>query len=351
MTPCTLTALSDLATLDVDTIIDVRAPSEFAEDHLPGAINLPVLSDAERAEVGTIYKQVSPFDARKIGGALVAQNTAQHLQTALSGKDGSWQPLVYCWRGGQRSGAFSTILDQVGWRVQLLQGGYRSYRRLVVAALYDTPMPHRLMLIEGGTGTAKTRLLHHLRDAGAQVLDLEGLAQHRGSLFGAMEGGQPHQKMFESRLAQALTPLDPAQITWVEAESSKIGGITLPPALWAAMIAAPRVEISALLAERAHFLCRAYDDLTADPAMLEECIDRLRPYHSAETIAAWQTQARAGDWAPLAEGLIGQHYDPRYAKTASRNPAPLVQLALSDLNDSTLAQTAAALHARFNASE
>ena len=205
MTPCTLTALSDLATLDVDTIIDVRAPMEFAEDHLPGAINLPVLSDAQRAEVGTIYKQVSPFDARKIGGALVARNTARHLQTALADKNGGWQPLVYCWRGGQRSGAFSTILDQVGWRVQLLRGGYRSYRRLVVAALYDTPMPYRLMLIEGGTGTAKTRLLHHLAKTGAQVLDLEGLAQHRGSLFGAVDGGQPHQKMFETRLAQART--------------------------------------------------------------------------------------------------------------------------------------------------
>jgi tRNA 2-selenouridine synthase len=351
MTPCTLTALSDLAQLNVDTIIDVRAPSEFAQDHLPGAINLPVLSYAERAEVGTIYKQVSPFDARKIGGALVAQNTARHLQTGLADKDGSWQPLVYCWRGGQRSGAFSTILDQVGWRVQLLRGGYRSYRRLVVAALYDTPLLHRLMLIEGGTGTAKTRLLHHLAETGAQVLDLEGLAQHRGSLFGAVDGGQPHQKMFESRLAQALAPLDPAQITWVEAESSKIGDITLPPALWAAMIAAPRVEIDAPLAARAHFLCHAYDDLTADPSLLKDRIDKLRPYHSGETITAWQTQARVGDWATLAEGLIGQHYDPRYAKTASRNPAPVERLSLNDLDESTLAETAAALHSRFSAAE
>ncbi|MBO9429009.1 tRNA 2-selenouridine(34) synthase MnmH [Sulfitobacter sp. R18_1] len=349
MTPCTLTALSHLAQLRVDTIIDVRAPMEFAEDHLPGAINLPVLSDAERAEVGTIYKQVSPFDARKIGGALVAQNTGHHLQTALADKDGSWQPLVYCWRGGQRSGAFSTILDQVGWRVQLLRGGYRSYRRLVVAALYDTPLPHRLMLIEGGTGTAKTRLLHHLAKAGAQVLDLEGLAQHRGSLFGAVDGGQPHQKMFESRLAQALLPLDPAQVTWVEAESSKIGDITLPPALWAAMRDAARVEIAAPLAARADFLCRAYDDLTSDPAMLENRIDRLRPYHSGETITQWQSQARAGDWASLAEGLIGQHYDPRYAKAASRNPAPRARLTLDRLDDSTLAETAATLHSRFTA--
>ncbi|NUH66694.1 tRNA 2-selenouridine(34) synthase MnmH [Sulfitobacter sp. S0837] len=349
MTPYTLTALSDLATLNVDTIIDVRAPMEFAEDHLPGAINLPVLSDDERAEVGTIYKQTSPFDARKIGGALVAQNTARHLQTALADKDGSWQPLVYCWRGGQRSGAFSTILDQVGWRVQLLSGGYRSYRRLVVSTLYDTPLPQRLMLIEGGTGTAKTRLLHHLAETGAQVLDLEGLAQHRGSLFGAVHGGQPHQKMFESRLAQALTPLDPTRVTWVEAESSKIGDITLPPALWAAMLAAPRVEIAAPLAARADFLCRAYDDLTADVVLLEDRIDKLRPYHSTETIAAWQTQAQAGDWATLAEDLIGQHYDPRYAKAASRNPAPVERLVLDRLDDTTLAETAIALSRRFSA--
>jgi tRNA 2-selenouridine synthase len=155
--------------------------------------------------------------------------------------------------------------------------------------------------------------------------------------------------MFESRLAQALTPLDPAQVTWVEAESSKIGGITLPPALWAAMLAAPRVEIAAPLAARADFLCRAYDDLTTDPALLEDRIDKLRPYHSAETITQWQTQAHAGDWATLAEGLIGQHYDPRYAKAASRNPAPIERLVLDTLDDTSLAETAAALNARFSA--
>lgn len=351
MTPCILTSLADLADLKADTIIDVRAPAEFAEDHLPGAINLPVLSDAERAEVGTIYKQISPFDARKIGGALVARNTALHLQGTLADKDGSWQPLVYCWRGGQRSGAFSTILDQVGWRVQLLQGGYRSYRRLVVEALYDTPLPHRLMLIEGGTGTAKTRLLHHLAKAGAQVLDLEGLAEHRGSLFGATAKEQPQQKMFETRLAQALGPLDPARVTWVEAESSKIGECTVPPSVWAAMGAAPRVEMDVPLAARARFLCHAYDDLTADLDLLRTRIDKLRPYHSAETIDQWHTQAGAEEWATLAAGLIGQHYDPRYAKAASRNPAPMERLSLADLNDSTLAETATALHARFNAAE
>ncbi len=348
MIPCTLTSLADIDALGVDMIIDVRAPAEFAEDHLPGAINLPVLSDPERAEVGTIYTRVNPFTARKIGGALVARNTAAHLDGPLADKDGGWQPLVYCWRGGQRSAAFATILDQIGWRVHLVQGGYRSYRRLVVDALYESPLPHRLTLIEGGTGTAKTHLLHHLRDAGAQIIDLEGLAQHRGSLFGGLKGGQPAQKMFESRLASALGVLDPARMTWVEAESSKIGERIVPPSLWAAMCAAPRVEVRTSLAARAAFLSRAYADLTEDPQTLRAQIDHLRPYHDAKLIADWQILAQAGDWPTLASGLIASHYDPRYAKSAARSDAPIRLLDLDDLNDTTLITTARRLTADFN---
>ncbi len=347
MTPVTLTSLQDIATLDVDTIIDVRAPAEFAEDHVPGAINLPVLSDAERAEVGTIYTQVSPFSARKIGGALVAQNTAAHLQGPLADKLGDWQPLVYCWRGGQRSGAFATILDQVGWRVSLLKGGYRSYRRQVAAMLYDTPLPHRITLIEGGTGTAKTRLLHHLYQAGAQVIDLEGIAHHRGSLFGAMTGGQPAQKMFKSRLAAALNGLDPARMTWIEAESSKIGARVVPPALWTAMRTAPRVEIRAPLTARAAFLCRAYADLTDDPAHLRAQINRLRPYHAANKITVWQGLADAGEWPALAGNLIADHYDPRYAKSAERSEVQTQVIELPDLDEQTMATTAKRLADTF----
>ena len=189
-----LNSLASLNELTADTIIDVRAPAEYADDHLPGAINLPVLDDAQRAEIGTVYKQVSPFMARKKGAALVALNAATHLQGPLATKDGGWQPLIYCWRGGQRSGAFATILEQVGWRVQLLKGGYRSYRREVVKTLYDRPLLHRLMLIGGSTGTAKTALLHQLAAKGAQILDLEGIAAHRGSLFGRVSSDQPTQK-------------------------------------------------------------------------------------------------------------------------------------------------------------
>ena len=348
MRTLTLDSLDRLATLDADTVIDVRAPAEFAEDHLPGAVNLPVLSDAERARVGTIYKQVSPFDARKLGGALVATNTAAHLQGPLAGKDGGWQPLVYCWRGGQRSGAFATILDQVGWRVTLLRGGYRSYRRLVTGMLYDVALPHRFRVIDGGTGTAKTALLAHLRAIGEQVLDLEGLAAHRGSIFGATGTAQPAQKLFESRIAAALVAQDPRRTTWVEAESSKVGERLVPPALWSAMQAAPRVEIAAPVAARAAYLTTAYADLVADPARLRDQIDRLRPYHAGDRVAGWQALARAGDWRALAAGLIESHYDPRYAKSAARADAATRRIALPDLSEDTLRATAEALAAQVS---
>lgn len=343
----TLTSLAALQTLDVDTIIDVRAPAEFAQDHLPGALNMPVLSDQERAEVGTIYTQDSPFQARKTGGALVALNTARHLQGPLANKDGGWQPLVYCWRGGQRSGAFATILDQVGWRVQVLDGGYRSYRRQVVAAVYEAVLPHRLVLIDGGTGTAKTALLHHLAAAGAQVLDLEGFAGHRGSLFGALETPQPSQKMFESRIALALAKLDPDLPTFVEAESSKIGARVIPPSLWTLMGQADRVHISAPLEARSHFLGRAYADLTRDAGHLTALINHLRPYHAAVLIQDWHQMAHAGDWHGLAAELMRAHYDPRYAKSAALAAAPLHAYHLDDLEEGTLAATATDLMARF----
>ena len=347
MTPMILTSLADLQGLTVDTIIDVRAPTEYANDHLPGAINLPVLSDVQRAEVGTIYTKCGPFNARKIGGAFVAHNTAAILQGPLAGKDGAWQPLVYCWRGGQRSGAFATILDQVGWRVHLLKGGYRSYRREIVKTLYEAPLPHRLMLIGGSTGTAKTALLHQLAAKGAQILDIEGIAAHRGSLFGKISISQPAQKMFESSIAAKLNALDPHKITFVEDESSKIGERLIPPSLWALMVNAPRIEITAALEARSRFLCQTYADLTQDKSVLSDLLDKLRPYHAAEQIALWHTQAQTGDWQILAAGLIAGHYDPRYAKSAAIRNQPVHRVKLGDLDDCTLAQTAEALRAHF----
>ncbi|MFN7002634.1 MAG: tRNA 2-selenouridine(34) synthase MnmH [Roseinatronobacter sp.] len=326
-----LTSLHDLASLGVDTVIDARAPSEFAEDHLPGAINLPVLSDTERAEIGTIYKQESPFLARKRGAALVAMNVAQHLLGPLADKPGDWQPLVYCWRGGQRSGSFATILRQIGWRVAVLDGGYKSYRRLVQAQLYDTPFPAPVLLLDGGTGVAKTEILVRVADMGGQVLDLEALAAHRGSLFGG-EVPQPSQKLFETRLAQAMVALDPKRAVLIEAESNRIGSLRLPPALWQAMRSAPHVEIAAPLDARVAHILRAYRGFCDDPARLAQTLEKLRPYQPKEHLTEWQQAVVEGRFAALVADLILQHYDPRYAR-ARRRSASLEEITLPDLSE------------------
>lgn len=327
-----LDSLADVLALGFDDIIDVRAPAEWAEDHIPGAISLPVLDDAERARVGTIYKQVSPFTARKVGAALVAKNAAAHLEGPLADKPGGWQPLIYCWRGGQRSGSFASILSQIGWRVEVVQGGYKSWRRLVVEALYDQPFAHRLMVLDGNTGTAKTEVLALLAARGVQVVDLEGLANHRGSLFGHM-GEQPSQKAFEGRLALALARLDPSRPVVVEAESAKVGECRLPPKLWRAMVTAPRISIEAPRAARAKYLVRAYADLVADVARLDAVVASLTPAHPREVIAEWRAMAAAGAFVDLAEGLMARHYDPRYGKHRARMEVPVTEVAVEALDD------------------
>lgn len=327
-----LNSLADVLALDFDDIIDVRAPAEWAEDHMPGAISLPVLDDGERARVGTVYKQVSPFSARKIGAALVAKNAAAHLEGPLADKPGGWRPLVYCWRGGQRSGSFASILSQIGWRVEVVQGGYKTWRRLVVDYLYEAAFPFRLVVLDGNTGSAKTEVLNLLPERGVQVVDLEGLANHRGSLFGSM-GDQPSQKAFEGRLALALARLDPARPVVVEAESAKVGDCRLPPKLWRAMVAAPRVAIAAPRAARARYLLRAYDDLVADVSRLDAVVASLALAHPKERIAEWRALVAAGRFADLADGLMEHHYDPRYGKHRARMEVPFTEVAVEGLDD------------------
>ncbi len=331
---------ADLAVFDA--IIDVRSPSEFALDHVPGAENLPVLDDAQRAEVGTIYVQESRFLARRIGAAHVARNIARHLETALADRPASFRPLIYCWRGGQRSDAMATILSQVGWPVTLLQGGYRTYRRHVTARLYDEDQPLRLMLLDGHTGSAKTEILNALPALGVQVLDLEGLAEHRGSLFGAMAGRpQPSQKMFESRLLGALHALDLNRPIVVEAEASKIGDRMTPPVLWRAMQAAPRLVLEASQEHRAAYLASAYGDIAADPAALEAAFARLPIAPSRERLETWRGLIAVGDFAALAQALIGLHYDPAYDRAARKADAPVAaRLALDPRDAGSRALTA-----------
>jgi tRNA 2-selenouridine synthase len=308
-----------------DMLIDVRSPGEFAEDHIPGAVNLPVLSNAERAEVGTIYVQESRFKARRIGAAHVARNVAHHLETALADRAGDFKPLVYCWRGGMRSNAMALILAQVGWRTTVLSGGYRTYRRQVTARLYDGTLPHRFILLDGHTGSGKTELLGKLAARGFQTLDLEGLAAHRGSIFGALAGTpQPSQKLFESRLLGALDALDPSRPVIAEAESSKIGDRMIPPALWTRLSDAPRIELVAERTHRARYLVAAYHDLVADREALEAAFIRLPERPSPERLAAWRALADGGQFAELAAAIMAFRYDPAYDRSRRKHDRPLL---------------------------
>lgn len=336
------TDLSAAARAAFDAIIDVRSPAEFALDHIPGAINLPVLDDAERAEIGTIYVQQSKFLARRLGAAKVARNIAAHLDGALKDRDGSFRPLVHCWRGGQRSGAMAAVMDQIGWPVTVLDGGYMTWRRGVQTALYGDGAVWQVVLLDGGTGSGKTALLARLAARGVQTIDLEGLAAHRGSLFGALKDHpQPSQKLFESRLFQALEGLDPGRPVVVEAESSRIGARTVPPALWAAMGRASVIELSAPVAARAAFSARVYADIAADPAALEGALTRLPPHHSKEAVASWKAMARDGQVEPLAAALIEEHYDPAYRRmSARRDRALLGRVEMAAVSDAELDRAA-----------
>lgn len=324
-----------------DAVIDVRSPAEFALDHIPGAINLPVLDDDQRAAVGTEYVRGSKFLARRTGAAMVARNIAAHLEGALADRGGGFRPLIYCWRGGQRSAAMATVMDQVGWPATVLHEGYRTWRRQVTAALYDQPTPHRLVLLDGPTGSGKTALLTVLAGQGAQTLDLEALAAHRGSLFGAMPGGQPSQKAFETRLHDALSRLDPARPVIVEAESSRIGARVIPPSPWAAMTAAPVIELAAPPAARVAHIVETYADIAADPAALDRALTRLPRHHARADIAAWRAMAARGEIAELAAGLIEVHYDPAYLRTGrTRDRTVLDRVVMTDLTPAGLAVAA-----------
>lgn len=348
----TTTDVSIPALAAFDAVIDVRSPAEFAEDHLPGAINLPVLDDAQRAEVGTEYVQGSKFLARRHGAALVARNIAAHLEGALADRGGGFRPLVHCWRGGQRSHAMATVMDQVGWHVTLLEGGYRTWRRAVVARLHDGELGLNLILLDGPTGCGKTALLGELAARGMQTLDLEGLANHRGSLFGAMPGGQPSQKLFESRLFAAVEARDPARPVVVEAESSKIGRIVLPKALWSAMQAASVIEVTAPVDARADFTCATYAEIASDPDALDAALSRLPRHLSKALIAEWRDMAAAGRVRDLAEALIREHYDPAYARSRSRSEAfHLLRVEVENLGQDARTGAAAAIAQRLQSDQ
>jgi tRNA 2-selenouridine synthase len=303
-----------------DDVIDVRSESEYAEDHIPGAISCPVLTDAERAEVGTMDRQQSSFEARRRGAAYVSRNIARHLESRFADKPKTWRPLVDCWRGGNRSAAMTHILGRVGWQARQLEGGYRSFRRAVIAELDQLPQQFCFRVICGTTGSGKSRLLQQLHATGAQVLDLEALAQHRGSVLGGLPSTpQPSQKTFETSIWWALRGFDRTRPVFVESESRKVGELRVPDRLLASMRAAECIRLELPLDARIRLLRDEYAHFESDVGTLYAQLDCLVPLHGHEKVAQWKSLAEAGHWDEMVERLLVQHYDPAYLKSIDRN--------------------------------
>ncbi|MEZ5661619.1 MAG: tRNA 2-selenouridine(34) synthase MnmH [Burkholderiaceae bacterium] len=319
--PTPIDARSFLATEQAfDAIIDARSPGEYAIDHVPGAINLPVLDDQQRALVGTINAERSPFEAHRLGAQLVSENIARILAGPLADKPRQWRALVYCWRGGQRSGSLATVLARIGWRIHLLEGGYKAWRRAMLEALRMRIEPLSFIVLAGRTGSGKSRVLERMCAAGAQVLDLEALAEHRGSVLGLPPGvSQPSQKAFESRLWSMVRQFDPARPVWVESESRKIGAVQLPEALIVRMRASPCAVLEVPRSVRAALLIEDYAHLIAQPAELKRLLESLRRLHGNAVLEAWTALIDAGAWADFVERLLADHYDPAYDRSMAKN--------------------------------
>jgi tRNA 2-selenouridine synthase len=323
------------AEIDVfDEVVDVRSPGEFLEDHIPGAINLPVLNDAERIEVGCLYKQVSSFEAKKIGAARVSRNIAHHLETHFAARPKTWRPLIYCWRGGSRSGSLTHVLQKIGFAAQQMEGGYKAYRRVVVNDLDMLPGQFTYVVVSGPTGSGKSRLLQALTVQGGQVLDLEALAAHRGSLLGALpDQVQPNQKSFESAIWSRIRRFDPSRPVFVESESKKIGALRVPDALIERMRESSCLRLEVAEAERITLLLEEYIHFLADPALLHAQLNHLTRLRGAETIQTWQAMIALRDWRGLVEDLLTRHYDPAYFKSLNKNYAASGQDLICKLTD------------------
>lgn len=299
--------------LDSHLPVDVRSPSEFAEDHLPGAVNVPLLNDEERAVIGTLYKQQGPHAARERGLELTAHRFPGMVSTIARAAQGK-PILVYCWRGGLRSKTVTSILDLTGHPALQLVGGYKAFRGAVAG--YFTPFTPRspLVVLHGMTGIGKTTLLGKLKERGAAVLDLEGLACHRGSAFGQLGLKQElTQKRFETLLWDALRKAPAGAPLILEGESERIGRVSLPGDFYQTMAAGIRVWCSASLATRVRRLIGEYgraeyaEEMAAALQRIRKKLGGKRCDELAGNLERWELE-------PFMSGLMVDYYDKVYYK-------------------------------------
>jgi tRNA 2-selenouridine synthase len=294
-----------------------------------------------------MYKQVGAFEAKKAGAAMVSKNIGYHLETLWLDKPRDWKPLVYCWRGGNRSGSMATVLAKIGWPVVQLDGGYKAFRAAINADLEKTPELD-FRVICGTTGSGKTRLLDTLEAIGAQVLDLEQLAAHRGSVLGNIPcQPQPSQKAFETSIWDRLRRFDPALPVFVEAESRKVGSLRVPGALMERMRASPCIGMQVSRADRVKLLIEDYQHFACNAPALNSQLEFLVQLHGRERIERWQAMATAGNMPELVEELLVDHYDPAYLKSIHRNFVQFgqaLEIALPDISPESFLAAARKLH-------
>ncbi|XP_062609406.1 tRNA 2-selenouridine synthase-like isoform X2 [Saccostrea cucullata] len=318
---------------NVNEVIDVRTLKEFKEDHIPGAVNLPVLSDLERHEVGKLYSQDS-FKGRIYGAELVTKNISQMIHEYLIKKPKEYSPLVYCWRGGQRSYSVAVVMAQIGFDVYVLEKGYKTYRERVKECLNEMPGKFTYKVLSGPTGSGKTFLLSKLSALGEQVLDLEGIANHKGSVLGAeINGTQPSQKWFESQIVEKLRSFNLEKVVWVESESVRIGNVHVPQTLHKEMGKAQHFRINLPMEKRVQHILKNYPDYIENFQFTKQKLMKLKSYHSNSKLSEWISLGESGQWTQFVEAFLTEHYDPSYSLSQSKNfKSPATDIYLDSLD-------------------
>jgi tRNA 2-selenouridine synthase len=305
-------SIEELSDIKNAILVDVRSEGEYSEATIPGALNLSLLDNYERAEVGTVYTQISPHAARQIGLSLISPKLPSLVERALKLAE-TGQLVVFCWRGGMRSKALATILDLMGIPVYRLQGGYKAYRAKVLEYFQNKPT-YKFIVLSGNTGVGKTEFLSGLRREGYPAIDLEKLANNRGSVFGAMGlGAPPSQKAFEAMLYEELRSLAAFDYIIVECESKRIGRVSLPVNFYRAMQNGTKVLLFDSIPNRVERLVKEYSSVPNALTEIDNALERLLKTLGQTKVQYLKKLIRQENFREFTEKLLLEYYDLYYA--------------------------------------